>query len=156
MGSQHSRSALQQNYPAIYNQLNDIFLYSAPNNVTYTLKESDDTIVFAVIPGIQKPHVSYTKEDIYSKQTLLEREYKRAWRAGEWLTVLSPHIKESTMEQIINKQIVEFEKQYGQIIISRHESHEALSVADAFNKSRENYDRATGTNSDSRTFMETK
>ena len=102
MGSLYSRSALQKNYPAIYNQLNDIFLYSAPNNVTYTLKESDDTIVFAVIPGIQKPHVSYTKEDIYSKQTLLEREYKRAWRAGEWLTVLPLHIKESTMEQIIN------------------------------------------------------
>ena len=59
------------------------------------------------------------------------------------------------MELIINKQIVEFEKQYGQIIISNNESHEALSVADAFNKSRENYDRATGTNSDSRTFIET-
>ncbi len=154
MGSEHSKSALQHNFPTAYHNLKDLFLYHYPcGSLIYTLKQQNGDIVFTVIAGARKGGVSYNKEELYYKQALLHKEYARAWNASEWLTRLPIHIKKATMIHIINKQIVEFEIQAWGISITYKEMKSALTVADAFKKTRENFDNIIKTNSNSSVFI---
>ena len=144
MGSEHSKTALQQNFPIAYNKIKDIFLYHYPcGKLVYTLQQINDDIVFTVIAGARKGGVSYNKEELYYKQALLYKEYTRAWSACEWLTKIPVHLKKNIMTLILHKKIVEFKNQAWGIEIASDKIKHASSVADAFTKTRENFDNIT-------------
>ena len=150
MGVQHARYALQVEIPDLYKNIRNIIMNCNKTIIGYTLTQTDNGIVVTPIISSKKTD-SFSREIVFTRAQLLEKELTNAWRAAEWLTTLPPHIKKPTEELIIKKMNVNFKKISNMVLLEQSDEV-SKSVASAFKKSHQNYDRITGTTYDSRVF----